>query len=208
MATYSFSYSIIATDTDGRAATPIDNDVTVSGSHTHNPPTLSPFTAGLGFSGSLNLNMTYYSGQSNSVNINAGMALSFGSTSWSLSSARAPSGPGWSGVLASDSGTFRTGTSGTVQVNINWSASAPSNPINTGSGGYSTGWVTLGSEGALVFALDVLGDEGVGSSGTTKSDSISGTLNVSMRYLENNAISESGSQSTSISLTTSPGSPP
>lgn len=208
MATYNFSYSVIATDNDARAATPIDNDVTVSGSHTHVPPTLSPFTTGLGFGGSLDLNMTYYSGVSDSANVNAGIVLSFTSTTWSISSNRTPSGPGWQGVLKSDSGTFRTGTSGTVEVNVNWSASAPSSPFNTSGGSSTGGWVTLGSEGSLQFYLDLLGDAGVGSSGTTKSDNTVGTLSVSMRYVENNSISESGSQGTSITLTTSPGAAP
>lgn len=208
MATYNFSYSVIATDNDARAATPIDNDVTVSGSHTHVPPNLSPFTSGLGFGGSLSLNMTYYSGQPDSVNINAGIVLTFGSTTWNLTSSRAPSGPGWLGTLANDSGTYRTGTSGTVEVNVSWSVSAPSSPLNTSGSSGTTGWVSIGSTGVMQIFLDVLGDAGVGSSGTTKSDSVTGTLSVSMRYAENNSITESGSQSTNIALTTSQGAQP
>lgn len=208
MTTYSFSYSVIASDTDVRAATPIDNDVTVSGSHTHTPPTLSPFTSGLGFGGSLSLNMEHYSGNTNSENVNAGFTLTFGSTTWSITGHRIEPPGSWIGFLRDDSGTFRTGTSGTVEVNVSWSASAPSSPFNTSGASGTSGWVPLGSEGAMVFFLDVLGDAGVGSTGTTKSDSTSGTLSVSMRYVENNAVSASGSQITSISLSTSPGLPP
>lgn len=210
MATYNFSYSVIATDNDARAATPTGNSTTVSGSHAHTPaaPVLSPFTSGLGFGGSLNVNLDYYSGSENSENINASIVLTFGSTTWDLDSSRSPSSPGgWSGSLPSDGGTYRTGTNGSVEVNVNWSSTV-SGLHASGGAGYSTGWTPIGSVGALVFYLDLLGDAGIGSSGTTQSGSATGTLSVSMRYAEDNSVSGSGSQGTSISLTTHPGSQP
>lgn len=200
MATYNFSYSVIATDNDGRAPTPIDNNVTVSGSHTHTPGVvLSPFTSGLGMGGSIDNVIQYVSDGPATYAASSSLSLSFSSTGWNISKSRSPSGmyppaPGWDpiGAYSGASGTFRTGTDGTVQVSVSWTSSGSGDGNTTSSG--TSGWVSLGSAGGS-FTVSVPGPQGgeVQEIGT-------GTLSVSMRYAENNSVTESGSMSTSIDL--------
>lgn len=209
MATYSFSYSVIATDTDVRAATPIDNDVTVSGSHTHTPPTLSPFTTNLELDGAISMDLNHYSGSVESSYVNAAFAMTFTSTTWSISPSRTPE-TGWIDFMPSDSGTYRTGTSGSVEVNITWTHSDPINAStsNTATSSGTTGWVAIGSATSIQMSLEVLGYDLAGDLHSMNSDTTTGTLTVSMRYAENNAVTVSGSKTTTITLTAWPGNPP
>lgn len=196
MATYSFSYSVTATDSDVRAATPTGNIATVSGSHTHTPPVLSPFTANLGLGGLYIVDRTEYSGGAETVPVYGSIILSFTNTTWALSDS--------SGEIESVGGTFRTGTTGTVQVNVSWVITAnPIKPINTAGFIDSSPWVTLGSEGLLQVSLAV---EEVNIENSYSADRVEAQVTVSMRYAENNSIIATGTHDVRLALTSHSGS--
>lgn len=198
MATYSFSYSVTATDDDVRAATPTGNIATVSGSHTHTPPALSPFTANLGLGGFFEVDRTEYSGAPEIVPISGAISITFTDTTWTLSDSASEITP----VV----GTFRTGTSGTVQMNVSWVVTADAiHPVNTVGFIDSGPWVTLGSEGLLQLTLSV---EHAAIEDTVVSDRVEAQITVAMRYLENNSITATGTYDVRLALTARSGPAP